>query len=272
MLIDLHAHAPHPDYYNQHPHWGPFFEQHQDGDIKLRVGDWILGLGSPERKAAVRAGNGPKLETYLARWADPKTRLAGMDTAERRSEAERLMLRVGLADWGDVPTKKFSKGMMQRLGLAQALMGNPALVVLDEPTDGVDPIGRREIREILSWLRDQGTTVFLNSHLLSEVEMICTRVAVLDKGLLVREGTIQELTAAPLGYDVVGSRIEALPDDVIVMNETEPTKYQVQAASPEALSEKLRAMMDAGMTVQEVTPVRRSLEQAFMDIIGEGAS
>jgi predicted TIM-barrel fold metal-dependent hydrolase len=81
MLIDLHAHAPHPGYYNQHPHWGPFFEQHADGDIKLRVGDWILGLGSPERKAAVRSGNGPKLEEYFSRWADPKVRLAGMDAA-----------------------------------------------------------------------------------------------------------------------------------------------------------------------------------------------
>lgn len=81
MLIDLHAHAPHPGYYNQHPHWGPFFEQHADGDIKLRVGDWTLGLGSPERKASVRSANPPKLAEYMARWADPKTRLAGMDSA-----------------------------------------------------------------------------------------------------------------------------------------------------------------------------------------------
>ena len=67
MLIDLHAHAPHPGYYNQHPHWGPFFEQHEDGDVKLRVGDWILTLGSPERKAAVRSGKGLKLDEYFAR-------------------------------------------------------------------------------------------------------------------------------------------------------------------------------------------------------------
>ena len=80
MLIDLHAHAPHPGYYNQHPHWGPFFERHADGDVKLRVGDWILTLGAPERKAALRSG-ALKLEDYLARWADPKNRLAGMDAA-----------------------------------------------------------------------------------------------------------------------------------------------------------------------------------------------
>lgn len=81
MLIDLHAHAPLPGYYNQHPHWGPFFEQHDDGDIRLRVGHWILTLGSPERRAAVKAGNGPKLEEYLANWADPNVRLRNMDAA-----------------------------------------------------------------------------------------------------------------------------------------------------------------------------------------------
>ena len=86
MLIDLHAHAPHPGYYNQHPHWGPFFEQGSDGDIRLRVGHWVLGLGSPERKAAVRSGKGLKLEEYLARWADPKVRLAGMDAAGQNAQ------------------------------------------------------------------------------------------------------------------------------------------------------------------------------------------
>ena len=86
MLIDLHAHAPHPGYYNQHPHWGPFFEQGSDGDIRLRVGHWILGLGSPERKAAVRSGKGLKLDEYLARWADPKVRLAGMDAAGQNAQ------------------------------------------------------------------------------------------------------------------------------------------------------------------------------------------
>jgi len=81
MLIDLHAHAPHPAYYNQHPHWGPFFEKHPDGDIRLRVGKWILSLGSPERRALVKAGKGPKLEDYFANWADPKLRLRNMDNA-----------------------------------------------------------------------------------------------------------------------------------------------------------------------------------------------
>jgi predicted TIM-barrel fold metal-dependent hydrolase len=81
MLIDLHAHAPLPGYYNQHPHWGPFFEKGDDGDIRLRVGHWILTLGSPERKAAVKAGKAPSLDEYFTAWADPKGRLAKMDAA-----------------------------------------------------------------------------------------------------------------------------------------------------------------------------------------------
>lgn len=81
MLIDLHAHAPHPGYYNQHPHWGPFFEPCDDGDIRLRVGHWVLTLGSPERRAMVKAGTKINLEEYFARWADPMTRIAGMNAA-----------------------------------------------------------------------------------------------------------------------------------------------------------------------------------------------
>jgi predicted TIM-barrel fold metal-dependent hydrolase len=81
MLIDLHAHAPLPGYYNQHPHWGPFFEKCDDGDIRLRVGDWVLTLGSPERKAAVKAGKAPSLEEYFANWSNPQKRLANMDAA-----------------------------------------------------------------------------------------------------------------------------------------------------------------------------------------------
>lgn len=86
MLIDLHAHAPHPGYYNQHPHWGPFFEPCDDGDIRLRVGHWILTLGSPERRAMVKAGVKLNLEEYFARWADPKVRLAGMDAAGQNAQ------------------------------------------------------------------------------------------------------------------------------------------------------------------------------------------
>lgn len=97
--------------------------------------------------------------------------------------------------WRKTKIKKYSKGMLQRLGLAQSMLNNPELIFLDEPTDGVDPIGRKEIRDILNNLKNEGKTIFLNSHLLSEVELICDRVAILNKGVLVKSGRVDDITA-----------------------------------------------------------------------------
>ena len=105
-----------------------------------------------------------------------------MASDERKRRAGELLERVGLDGWGDVRVGKYSKGMLQRLGLAQALMHRPSLLILDEPSDGVDPVGRRLIREILEGLRHEGTTIFLNSHLLVEVESFCEQVAIIRRG------------------------------------------------------------------------------------------
>ncbi|MFT5143273.1 MAG: ABC-2 type transport system ATP-binding protein [Rhodothermales bacterium] len=216
---------------------------------------------------------------------DLYSRLSGFDGATRKSESLRLLGRVGLSEWADTKVKKYSKGMMQRLGLAQALMTSPKLVILDEPTDGVDPIGRREIREIVTWLSTTGTTVFLNSHLLSEVELVCTRAAILHEGKLVREGSIAELTAAPAEFEVEGTPATSpLPDGVTQADpgqNTHPSgaasppntgdwiRYHIEASSPEELTPKLAAMIEAGVIIREVKPGRRSLEQAFVQIVEE---
>jgi ABC-2 type transport system ATP-binding protein len=123
--------------------------------------------------------------------------LSGMkrDSAMSRKIDEMLAL-MNLTQWRKTKIKKYSKGMMQKLGLAQSMLSNPKLIFLDEPTDGVDPIGRKEIRDILHELKSKGTTIFLNSHLLSEVEMICDRVAILNKGDLIKEGSVHDLTQA----------------------------------------------------------------------------
>ena len=126
-----------------------------------------------------------------------------MDKATRRKRCDELLKTVGMAEWADKKVGSYSKGMMQRVGLAQALMNEPELVLLDEPTDGVDPIGRREIRDLLVQLRDQGKTIFINSHLLSELEMVCNRVAILVQGKIVQQGTIDELTAESRRYEIV---------------------------------------------------------------------
>jgi len=129
--------------------------------------------------------------------------LSGMDSASRRRRIPELLATVGLADWGNTRLGKYSKGMLQRVGLAQALMHAPALLVLDEPSDGVDPIGRRQIRDILQALEQQGATIFLNSHLLAEVELFCRDVAIIHRGKVALEGKVKDLTAGS------GYRIEA---------------------------------------------------------------
>ena len=128
--------------------------------------------------------------------------LAKVERRTRRRRSAEMLELVGLKNWGKAKVGTYSKGMQQRLGLAQAMTNDPQLVVLDEPTDGLDPVGRRDIRGVLQSLRDRGTTVFLNSHLLGEVERICDRVAILVGGKVIRQGTLDELTAGSHGYEI----------------------------------------------------------------------
>lgn len=132
--------------------------------------------------------------------------LSGVSASERRRRIPEMLKLVGLENWGDVRIKKYSKGMLQRLGLAQALMHRPRLLILDEPTDGVDPVGRRDIREILNGLTGTGVTVFINSHLLGEVESFCEYVAILHKGKLALEGKVSSLVAGR-GYTVEATQV-----------------------------------------------------------------
>ena len=141
--------------------------------------------------------------------------LSGMPLAEICAKRDGLLDTVGLGKWGRTPVKNYSKGMQQRLGLAQAMLHDPDLLILDEPTDGVDPVGRAEIRDVLFQLKDRGKTVFLNSHLLQEIELVCDRVAILHAGLVRHVGPVRELTEATsncIVYEVRGplSDIELL--------------------------------------------------------------
>ena len=137
--------------------------------------------------------------------------LSGLPWRERRPRIAELLERVGLEKWGDTRIGKYSKGMLQRLGLAQALMHSPSLLILDEPSDGVDPIGRREIREILHALEEKGVTIFINSHLLTEVELFCHEVAILHHGKVALLGKVADLTAGS-GYRLTAAHV---PDALI---------------------------------------------------------
>ncbi len=140
--------------------------------------------------------------------------LSGMDAAARYQRIPELLATVGLADWGNVRLGKYSKGMLQRVGLAQALMHSPSLLILDEPTDGVDPIGRIQIRELLHTLEQQGVTIFLNSHLLSEVELFCRDVAIIHRGRVALEGRVKDLTAGS-GYRVEAAAVPEKVQDAL---------------------------------------------------------
>ncbi|MEM1271082.1 MAG: ABC transporter ATP-binding protein, partial [Bacteroidota bacterium] len=200
-------------------------------------------------------------------------RLANVEPADRTRRAQELLDVVGLADWADARIRTFSKGMMQRLGIAQALMNSPELVFLDEPTDGVDPIGRREIRDVLLWMREQGQTVFLNSHLLSEIEQVCDRVAIFNLGETVRTGTIEELTQADATWTITSTSI---PDallaelgDLIVPAESTNglTRHRIRTAGRTELNQVLDLLRTGGVELHALEPARSTLEDSFVRVI-----
>ena len=158
----------------------------------------MLGKPIGDKKTLARVGYLPeqhRLAPYLtARQAvEFVAALSGVDRATRKKRAAELLDRVGLSKWIDRRVNVFSKGMRQRAGLAAALVNDPQIVFLDEPTDGVDPVGRVEIRDLLIQMRREGRTVFLNSHLLGEAEQVCDRVAILVQGRVVKQGRMDDL-------------------------------------------------------------------------------
>jgi ABC-2 type transport system ATP-binding protein len=135
-------------------------------------------------------------------------RMSGMAAADLARRVPELLARVNLEKWADVRVRKFSKGMVQRLGLASALVHDPDVLLLDEPTDGVDPVGRREIRDLLQEEARRGKAVLVNSHLLSEIELTCSRVAILRAGRIAAEGTIDDLTRREARYKMVAAPVD----------------------------------------------------------------
>jgi len=187
----------------------------------------------------------------------------------RRSRAAALLELVGMKEWADKRTTTYSKGMQQRTGIAMALVNDPALVILDEPTDGVDPVGRIDIRDILSRMRGEGRTVFLNSHLLGEVEMICDRVAIMLQGRVVQQGTIDDLTAHSRRYEVsfvrfAGEVIHAGGVEHRVEVVGERRRVLVPRASADDVQPLIDELRRAGAIITGVHDLRESLEDTFL--------
>jgi ABC-2 type transport system ATP-binding protein len=193
--------------------------------------------------------------------------LSGMDSATRKRRIPELLEQVGLAQWGGTRIGKYSKGMLQRVGLAQALLHEPRLLVLDEPSDGVDPVGRRQIRDILEALEKKGVTIFLNSHLLVEVETFCRDVAIIHKGKVALQGTVAELTAGS-GYKV---EAENVPDNLAAeLHATAKThshsngSYQVLFDNREAANRAIDLLRAQQCPIEKFGRVNSTLEEVFI--------
>ena len=198
--------------------------------------------------------------------------LSGISGVHLRSRAAMLLELVGMKEWGRVKVKRYSKGMMQRLGLAQAMVNDPDVLFLDEPTDGVDPVGRAEIRDVLRDLKTRGKTIFLNSHLLSEVELVSDRVAILDKGRLLKVGTVDELTATGERYHVgladgltQAFRTEASAKVMAFVEER--NGLVVDVASIPELNAVIDLLRRHGIQIASVTKERSTLEESFLSLI-----
>ena len=198
-------------------------------------------------------------------------RLYGMSHAALRERVPSLLDLVGLTPHRDKPLRDFSKGMLQRIGLAQALLNEPNLIFLDEPTSGLDPLGRRLVRDIIKAQRDRGATVLLNSHLLGEVEITCDRVAFIRDGKVVETRQLNEneekitvsIRAVNVNAEIVNGLSQWTPS---VRSEGE--RLTLTLSSNALLPEVVRYLVAKGADVYEVTPHRLSLEERFLEIVG----
>ena len=236
----------------------------------------VLGAPIGDREALRRVGYLPELFRYQS-WLTAREvlalhcELAGIDRAAWQREIEDALAIVGLSDRGSGRVATFSKGMQQRLGLGVALLGAPDLVVLDEPTSALDPVGRHDVREIIRALGERGTTVFLNSHLLGEVEQVCDRVAIVDHGKVVAEGTLDQL----LGGDTVRIRVVDLERGAtnglsrFGQLDQDGDWLVIRGIDSERVPELVAEIVRLGGRVYAVEPRHESLEDRFLRLLGQ---
>lgn len=197
--------------------------------------------------------------------------LHGISLTAARVKSDALLKRVGLEDWRKKKVGSFSKGMKQRVGIAQALVNDPEVIFLDEPTDGVDPAGRREILLLLKELREEGKTVFVNSHLLGELEMVCDRVAILSKGEIKLEGTLSELTGRRVEYRITCGKIsEELKGKLSQQAKVswDAGDLVIAVNQPEEVMPFLDQLRSDGVVVESLIRKATSLEDLFMETVG----
>jgi ABC-2 type transport system ATP-binding protein len=238
----------------------------------------IFGRSADDREAAKRIGYMPE-NPYVYQYLKPLEfldlcgRLVAIPKTDRRARSEEMIDKVGLRDAVDRPIGKFSKGMMQRIGLAQALLHDPELLVLDEPMSGLDPIGRKEVRDLLLEQRARGKTLLFTSHILSDVELLCDRVVIMQQGEITSEGQVHDLlesanrrveiqlsSASQALRDSLGSRGSILDDG--------GGRLTVQVEGQKAVEEIIRISTAAGAKLDAMIPERQTLENLFLKDAG----
>ena len=233
----------------------------------------LFGLSPHDVAARKRLGflpENPYFYDYLTatEFLDFYGRLQGLEASERKRRIESALSRVGLSGRGGTALRKFSKGMIQRLGLAQAIQHDPDLVILDEPMSGLDPIGRREVRDLILAQRAAGRTIFFSSHILQDAEMLCDRVAIVFKGKLRAVGRLDDLVARDAKWIEVSVRGQLPPGLSGEVTKAPDGTTLVRVDGVPSLAKLLAAVPAAGGEVVSVWPRRESLEDLFLREIG----
>jgi ABC-2 type transport system ATP-binding protein len=237
---------------------------YEPGDVRAKQRIGFL----PENFAFYRYLNAEKLLQF-------HLRLSGRVLDDPTALIASLLAKVKLDSYKGLKIGKYSRGMVQRLGIAQALLGDPELLVLDEPTSGLDPAGRKEVRDLILSLKAEGKTIFLSSHILSEVEQICDRVIIIDRGHMVRTGTMQEMLAEDNRVEII---VDQLPEELelvvkergaSVEREPHRVRIAIDVAQKRALAEMLWA---GGCDVISLTPIKSSLEETFLKLVTAGGA
>jgi len=240
-------------------------------------------LGEPAGAVSVNARIGflpenPYFYDYLtgSEFLDYCGALAGLSRPVRRDRVRTLLGEMGLSRQASLQLRKYSKGMLQRIGLAQALINEPAVIFLDEPMSGLDPIGRKDVRDLILRLRDQGRTVFFSTHIIPDVEVVCDRVGIILGGRLAAVGHVEELLASPLEHiEVAASGLRPDGETALAAQSAAPLvrsgdRILVSVKGEEDLARVLQEILQSGGRIHSVAPHRRTLEEVFLDQIREG--
>ena len=240
----------------------------------------LLGapMGDPEIRA--RIGYAPELVRFHSRlraedFLDFNARLHGIPAARRRERVREVLSLTGLSENARSFIRAFSKGMLQRIVLAQAIIAEPDLLFLDEPTDALDPMGRRDLRELLLAMKDRGATIFLNSHQLSEVEMICSRVGIMKTGRLIKVDELQSLLKPVHEVDIAVSglpltSLAAIREIAVSVTREDGESIRVTLDSEDKVNVLADIIMRSGADLRQFTPRKKMLETAFLEEMGEG--